>query len=156
MLVSTAPPDSLAEKQIYQRWVQGHLVDGLVLSRMRLHDWRADYLCQNNFPFAAHGRTLNCEDYPYIEMDSRSGFELLVQPPGRARAPADRVYRRAADFYIAGRPVRGLLRAAWLPAGIDFDAALVSEGDLSRNGGYQAALQLLGSGQPAHGDYWRQ
>lgn len=147
LLVSTAPPDSLAEKQTYQRWVQGHLVDGMVLSRMRLHDWRADYLCQNDFPFAAHGRTLNCEDYSYIEMDSRSGFELLV------RHLVERGYRRIAYigapliFTLQGDRYAGYCNGL-AAAGIEFDPILVSEGDLSRNGGYQAAQGLLALPNP--------
>jgi LacI family transcriptional regulator len=142
LLVSTAQPDSLAEKQIYQRWVQGHLVDGLVLSRMRLNDWRADFLLENNFPFAAHGRTLKSEHFPYIDMDSRSGFILLV------RHLAERGHKRIA--YI-GAPAIFTLQAdrfagycdGLAAVGIHFEASLVMEGDLSRNGGYQAAMQLL-------------
>lgn len=142
LLVSTASPDSEAEKRIYQRWVQGHLVDGLVLSRMRLHDWRADYLCQNQFPFAAHGRTVDCEDYPYIEMDSRTGFHMLVNHL------VERGHRRLA--YIGAPEIFTLqadrfdgYREGLADAGIAFDPTLVSEGDLSRNGGYQAAQHLL-------------
>lgn len=142
LLVSTASPDSPAEKQIYQRWMQGQLVDGLVLSRMRLHDWRADYLLLNKFPFVAHGRTLNCEDYPFIEMDSRSAFVLIVQhlvQRGHQRIAyigAPEIFTLQADRFSGYRD--GLAGS-----GIDFDADLVKEGDLSRNGGYQAALQLL-------------
>lgn len=142
LLVSTAQPDSAAEKEIYQRWVQGHLVDGLVLSRMRLIDWRADFLLENNFPFAAHGRTLKSENFPYIEMDSRTGFAMLVQHL------VERGHRRIA--YI-GAPSIFTLQAdryagycdGLAAAGIAFDADMVGEGDLSRNGGYLAAQQLL-------------
>lgn len=142
LLVSTAPPDTQAEQQIYERWVQGQLVDGMVLSRMRLHDWRTDYLLKNNFPFAAHGRSLNCCNYPYIEMDSRSGFALLVQHL------VERGYRRIA--YIGAPDIFTLqadrfsgFRDGLEAAGIAFDETLLAEGDLSRTGGYQAALQLL-------------
>src|SRR4030042_2541856 len=40
LLVSTAQPDTDAERQLYTRWVQSRLVDGVVLNRMRLRDWR--------------------------------------------------------------------------------------------------------------------
>lgn len=147
LLVSTAPPESSSEKLIYQRWVQGHLVDGLVLSRMRLVDWRTDYLCQNDFPFVAHGRTLNSCNYPYIDMDSRSGFERLV------RHLVERGHRRIA--YISAPPIFTLqsdrfegYKEGLAGAGIDFDPALVAEGDLSRNGGHLAAAQLLALDNP--------
>lgn len=78
LLVSTAPPGRAAERQTYQRWVQGGRVDGIVLNRMRLRDWRAEYLAEDDFPFVAHGHTLLRVDYPYIEVDSRAGFKTLV------------------------------------------------------------------------------
>ncbi len=147
LLVSTAPPGSPAERQIYARWVQGGLVDGIVLSRMRRRDWRAGYLAANNFPFVAHGHTLLRVDYPYIEVDSRAGFARLVQhlvAHGR---------RRIA--YI-GAPRSVTLQAERLAgycdglaaAGIAVDRALIAEGDLTRTGGYQAAERLLSLAEP--------
>ncbi len=147
LLVSIAAPDSQAEKEIYERWVQGHLVDGMVLSRMRLFDWRVEYLLKRPFPFSVHGRTLSSGEYPFIEMDSRSGIALLVQHL------VERGHRRIA--YI-GAPAAFTLQAdryagyqqGLSDAGLPFDADLVAEGDLTRVGGYQAALCLLDLPQP--------
>ena len=142
LLVSTAAPDTTAEHQIYARWVQSRLVDGIVISRMRLRDWRARYLSKNDFSFVAHGHTLLPLRFPYIEMDSRWGFTILV------KHLVEHGRRRIA--YI-GAPARLTLQADRLAgyqnglseAGIAFDGTLVAEGDLTRGGGYQAALQLL-------------
>ncbi len=142
LMISTAPPDGAAEQRLYRRWIQSRVVDGFVLSRMRLRDWRAKCLAQNDFPFVAHGHTLLRLEYPYIEVDSRSGFARLV-----AHLVA-LGHRRIA--YIGGpRSVtlqsdrlagyRDGLAAAEIP----FDDALVAQGDLSRTGGYHAARQLL-------------
>ena len=147
LLVSTAAPDTTAERQIYARWIQSRLVDGVVINRMRLRDWRARYLVKNDFPFVAHGHTLLSLKFPYIEIDSRTGFEILV------KHLADRGHRRIA--YI-GAPAAFTLQAdrcagyqtGLATAGIAFDAALVAEGDLTRAGGYQAALRLLDLPQP--------
>jgi LacI family transcriptional regulator len=147
LLVSTAPPNSQAEKEIYGRWVQGHLVDGMVLSRMRLDDWRAQYLLENKFPFAVNGRTQLPADYPFIEIDSRSGFERLVHhlvEHGHRRIAyigAPNIFSLQADRFNG-------YQAGLAAAGIPFDASLVSEGDFTRNGGYQAALALLDLPQP--------
>ncbi|HEY9075550.1 MAG TPA: LacI family DNA-binding transcriptional regulator [Anaerolineaceae bacterium] len=147
LLVSTAEPDSLAEKELYERWVQGHLVDGLVLSRMRLNDWRVDYLLKNQFPFAAHGRSLNCDQYPYIDMDSQAGFLTIVNHL------VERGHRRIAyigaprNFTLQEHRFTGYCEGL-KAAGIEFDPALVCEGDFSRNGGYQAALRLLNLAHP--------
>jgi LacI family transcriptional regulator len=147
LLISTAPPDTAAERQIYARWVQSRQVDGIVLSRMRLRDWRAKYLARNDFAFAAHGHTLLRLDFPYIEMDSRAGFAQLVQHL------AERGHRRIA--YI-GAPANITLqverfagyREGLAAAHIAFNQTLVAEGDLTRAGGYQAAQRLLGLRKP--------
>jgi LacI family transcriptional regulator len=147
LLVSTAAPDTTSERRMYTRWVQSRLVDGIVISRMRLRDWRARYLSKNDFPFVAHGHTLLPLKFPYIEMDSRWGLTIL------AKHLVERGRRRIA--YI-GAPARLTLQADRLAgyqnglseAGIAFDGTLVAEGDLTRGGGYQAALQLLNLPQP--------
>lgn len=147
LLVSTAAPDTVAERQIYARWVQSRLVDGIVINRMRLRDWRARYLAKNDFPFVAHGHTLLSLKFPYIEIDSRRGVQVLV------KHLVERGHRRIA--YI-GAPARLTLQADRLAgyrnglsaAQIAFDETLVAAGDLTRAGGYHAALQLLDLPQP--------
>jgi len=147
LLVSTAAPDTPAERQTYARWVLSRLVDGIVIGRMRLRDWRARYLSKNDFPFVAHGHTLLSLKFPYIEMDSRRGIEILV------KHLVERGHRRIA--YI-GAPTRLTLQADRLAgyqnglcaALIAFDETLVAGGDLTRAGGYQAALHLLDLPQP--------
>jgi len=147
LLVSTATPDSSAEHAIYERWVRSRLIDGIILSRMRLRDWRAKYLTENNFPFVAHGHTHQRLKFPYIEVDSRAGFELLV------KHLVERGHKRIA--YI-GAPARFTLqtdrldgyRSGLEATHIRFDPGLVGEGDLSRTGGYDAALRLFDLPKP--------
>jgi LacI family transcriptional regulator len=147
LLVSTAQPDTEAERLLYTRWVSSRLVDGVVLGRMRLQDWRVTYLAASGLPFVAHGRTRQREKYPYIEMDSRSGFASLVAHL------AARGHRRIA--YI-GAPDAITLQAeryagycdGLAAAGLRLDRALVATGDLTRPGGYEAARRLLERGEP--------
>ncbi len=142
LLVSTATPDTTPEKKIYTRWVQSRLVDGVILSRMRLDDWRAKHLKKNNFPFVVHGRTQGKADYPFLEIDSRTGFALMV------KHLVERGHTRIA--YI-GAPAKFTLQRdryagycdGLSAANILFDATLISEGDLTRAGGFQAAQLLL-------------
>jgi LacI family transcriptional regulator len=142
LLVSTATPDTAAEKQVYSRWISSRLVDGVILSRMRLDDWRANHLVENNFPFTVHGRTGGAANYPFIEIDSRAGLSMLV------KHLASRGHERIA--YV-GAPAKFTLQrdrfAGYCDGlkeeGLPFDDTLVSEGDLTRAGGYQAALRLL-------------
>ena len=147
LLMSTAPPGEAAERQHYELWVQSRRVDGLVLSRMRRNDWRVEYLAQSGFPFVALGRSASSADYAYIEIDSCTGFKALVAHL------AERGHTRIA--YV-GAPASLMLQsdrlagyqAGLAAAGQSFDASLVVEGDLTRDGGYRAAHKLLGLPHP--------
>lgn len=147
LLVSTAPPLEAAEQALYQHWVRSRRVDGIVLSRMRLHDWRVEYLAESKFPFVSLGRTAMAVDHPYIEVDGRAGFAALVEHVAR------RGHRRIA--YIGAPPDLKLqadrlagYREGLEATGIAPDDALVAEADLTRLGGYQAARRLLALPDP--------
>jgi len=147
LLVSTAAPKSAAERQIYCRWIQSSVVDGFILSRMRVGDWRVIHLAREGIPFVAHGRAQPRAMHPYIEVDSRAGFAQLVAHL------AGRGFRRIA--YVGASPDIALqversagYREGLEAAGIPFDDSLVLEGDLTRQGGYSAALRLLALPEP--------
>jgi len=147
LLISTAAPDQPAERQMYERWVHSRRVDGIVLSRMRAHDWRVEYLIKNKFPVVALGHTLLSIDLPYVEVDARAGFALMV------RHLAERGHKRIA--YI-GAPENLTLqvdrmagyRDGLQAAGLTLDEFLIAEGDLTRAGGYEAAQRLLSVREP--------
>ncbi len=147
LLVSTAAPKSAAERQIYRRWIQSSVVDGFILSRMRVRDWRVVHLAKEGVPFVAHGRAQPRAMHPYIEVDSRAGFAQMVAHL------AGRGFRRIA--YVGASPDIALqiersagYREGLAAAGIPFDDSLVLEGDLTRKGGYSAALRLLALDSP--------
>ncbi len=75
LLVSTAPPGSPAERQAYERWTQSRKVDGIVLNRIHLHDWRVQYLAQVQFPFVTLERSLDL-DYPAVEVDGGCWYRV--------------------------------------------------------------------------------
>lgn len=142
LVVSTAPPGEKAEEILYERWVRSRRVDGIVLSRMRCYDWRVEFLAKNKFPFVALGRSLTPVDFPYVEVDAQSGFATLV------KHLAARGHRRIA--YIGASPVLMLqsvrlagYRQGLEAVGLPFDETLVVEGNLTRQGGYEAARRLL-------------
>lgn len=147
LLVSSAPPGEAAEQALYQRWARGRRVDGIVLNRMRLNDWRVQYLHDSGFPFVASGHSVMPIDFPHIEVDARSGFATLV---GHLAA---RGHRRIA--YVGAAPDLTLqvdrfagYRDGLEAAGLAFDAELVDEGNLTHLAGYQAAQRLLALPQP--------
>ncbi len=147
LLVSTAQPETADEQRVYTRWTSSRLVDGIVLNRMRLRDWRVSFLSKSGLPFVAHGHSAMRQQFPYIEMDSRGAFAQLV-----AHLVA-RGHRRIA--YI-GAPEGITLQAeryagyrdGLAAAGIELDPDLVASGDLTRAGGYEAARRLLDLNRP--------
>ncbi len=147
VLVSTAPPGEATERAMYERWARSRRVDGVVLSRMRRHDWRVDYLAEQGLPFVALGHSLNAVDYPYIDVDARAGLIALVAHL------AEQGHRRIA--YIGASPDLMLqtarlegYRAGLAALDLEADPAWVAEGDLTRQGGYRAATQLLAAPRP--------
>lgn len=143
LLVSTADPGTEGEESIYMRWVQGRKVDGFVLNRMRLEDWRVRYLAEQGVPFVCLERSLDPVEFVGVEVDSRSGFfdllEHLVQLGHRRIA----FIGTASNYKIQADRFAGYSEGLEA-AGIPFDPQLVVEGDLSPSGGYQAAQLLLG------------
>lgn len=142
LMISAAPPDSDEEQAAYQRWVQSRRVDGIVLARMRLDDWRVRYLAKAKFPFVAYGRTGLSVDIPHVGVNGAGGIRMLMAhliEHGHRRiafvsAPSDLTFQ--ADRFAGYRD--GLLEA-----GIALDESLVAEGDLTRVGGYLAGRRLL-------------
>jgi LacI family transcriptional regulator len=142
LLVSTAPPGSQAEQQAYERWTHGHKVDGIVLNRMLLTDWRVQYLAKAQFPFVTQERSLDPYDYPSVEVNGQHWFKLLIDhlvslghrriayigAPPEIKIQADRL-----EGYQDGLHSHGLA----------FDADLVADGDLTSEGGYRAGQCLL-------------
>ena len=96
LLVSAAPPDSKIEKELYKRWVQGGKVDGVVVNRVRLNDWRLRFLARQHIPHASYERSLSKLDFVGIEIDSFNGMLELIEHL------VERGYKRIA--YVSGAP----------------------------------------------------
>ena len=142
LLVSTAPSGSQVEQHAYEKWLHGHKVDGIVLNRMHLKDWRVEYLAQNKFPFVTLERSLDPYDYPSIEINGRYWFKTLIDhlvSLGHQRIAyigADPELKIQADRfagYLDGLQLNGLT----------FDPELVLTGDLTSEGGYSTGERLL-------------
>lgn len=147
LIVSSSSPDSNIEKGMYRRWFQSMRVDGLILNRIRLQDWRIEYLTNNKVPFVTLGRTASDQDYPYIFVNERGGFEQLVAHL------VEKGHQRLA--YIGAAPNLMIqierftgYKSGLEQAGISYDQNLVLEGDLTEEGGYQAAKKLLALAKP--------
>ena len=142
LLVSAAPPDSAAERALYERWAQGGKVDGIVLNRIRLQDWRVQYLTTQKIPFVTLERSLLPVEFIGIEANAAQGFLELIAHlanQGHSRiayigaSPELKIDHDRYHGYLSG------LEAA----SITLNPALVARANLTPEGGYQAAGQLL-------------
>jgi LacI family transcriptional regulator, galactose operon repressor len=147
LLISSALPGETAERMIYQRWVHGHRVDGFVLNRMRLHDWRVQYLKDKNIPFVTFERSLDAADYPSIEVSGKAEIKSLIVHL------LEQGHKRMA--FISASPALAIqedrfsgFREGLHEAGLTLYPELVVEGDLTRHGGFKAAQKLLSLSDP--------
>ncbi len=143
LLVSVAIPDSISEKEIYQRWVLGDKVDGLVINRIRLTDWRLQYLSLQNKPFVSLERSQDPIDFYGVETEVRNCYLELINHL------VDQGHSRIAYISGSGRLKIEIdrleaYRCALSSVGIWADPTLVVEGELTPEGGYQSAEHLLG------------
>lgn len=134
------------EKEMYRRWAESGKVDGFILNRLRLHDWRVGFLTRQHLPFA----TLDYAGeghYPCIRVDGAEGFVELV------KHLVNNGFTRFA--YIGGpsRLVNHSERLKWFRQAIKFhgiaqDEKLITAADLTSTGGYQSAIELLSLPDP--------
>jgi LacI family transcriptional regulator len=147
LLVTTAPPASPSEKSQYQRWVQGGKVDGMVINRVHLDDWRLHYLAEQGTPHISLERSLAQLDFIGVEVDSFSGFlELMAYlvKKGHKRIAyiGGDIELKIENDHFAG------YQAGLKTVHINPDSSLVIRADLTSEGGYQAAEYLLTLANP--------
>ncbi len=143
LLVTTAASASLSEKALYQRWVQGGKVGGMVINRVHVDDWRLQYLAEQGMPHVSLERSPSRKDFVGIEVDSHTGFlELMAYLINQGHS---RIAYIGGDVELKIDHDRHTGYLAGLNAGaIASDSALVMRADLTAEGGYQAAGRLLG------------
>jgi DNA-binding LacI/PurR family transcriptional regulator len=147
LLVSTAPPGSQAEQQAYERWTHGRKVDGVVLNRLHLRDWRVQYLAQAQFPFVTLERSLDPYDYPSVEVDGRRWFKALIEHLVSLGHQRIAYIGASPDLKIQADRLDGY-RDGLQSHGLAFDAELAVEGDLTSEGGYRAGERLFALPNP--------
>lgn len=61
------------------RFLDGRLVDGILLARTRANDPRVSLLQQRHMPFVTHGRTLSNDPHAWVDADNELAFFLAAQ-----------------------------------------------------------------------------
>ena len=60
--------------------------DGIIISRIQPEDPRITLMLERGMPFATHGRTEHCENYPFHDFDNEAyGFDAIEKLAARAR-----------------------------------------------------------------------
>jgi LacI family transcriptional regulator len=145
-LLVSAVASEKDEHDMYQRWANGGKVDGFILNRLRLDDWRVKYLSRQNVPFATLDHT-GLKPYPCICVDGIDGFVELV---GHIH---NNGFKRFAFIGGSANLVQQGERLAWFRQavqhhGLKLAEKLIVSGDLTSTGGYQAAVELLSLPDP--------
>jgi LacI family transcriptional regulator len=147
LLISTASPGEKGESELYRRWVNSRKVDGFILNRLRIVDWRVQFLAESRVPFVSLEKSQDPVNYPCVTVNSRKGFRTLV------RHILDLGHQRIAfigaslDLVISNDRFAGYLDALG-EADIPIDQSLIIQTDLFRQSGFEAAKNLLSLSQP--------
>jgi LacI family transcriptional regulator len=147
LLVSTAPPESQAEQQAYEKWVRGRKVDGIVLNRIQLNDWRVHYLSQFQFPFVTLERAIDSYNYPSISVDGAHWFKALIDHLVSLGHQRIAYIGASPDLVIQADRFQGY-QDGLACHNLGFEPDLVVEGDLTSEGGYRAGQSLLAASDP--------
>ena len=142
ILVSTRPPGTAEEQAAYRRMAEGRLVDGLMVVRTRVRDWRIEYLSRTAFPFVAFGRSDLGLNFPFVDEDGERGLELVAEhliELGHTRiafisAPKDLMF-----CILRSRGLRATLEQHALSLPREYRIA----GDLTQQSGFEAMNRLL-------------
>ena len=142
LIISSSPPGSEQEKKEYRRWVQSQRVDGVVINRTRVQDWRLDYLSENKIPFVTFGKDPSNANHPCIYVDDRSGMRQMVTHLAQRGHQKIAFIGAPSDLVIQIERLAGY-RQGLEEAGLPFQPGLVLTADLTEQGGHQAGRALL-------------
>lgn len=78
LLVTTARPGADALRA-YRHLVENRKVDGIILARTRQRDERIGYLLDRDFPFVAHGRSLESRPFAYVDIDGEAACRAATE-----------------------------------------------------------------------------
>jgi LacI family transcriptional regulator len=145
-LLVSAVASETDEQEMYRRWAESGKVDGFILNRLRMQDWRVKFLLKQHVPFA----TLDYSGtgrYPCIRVDGADGFVEMV------RHIHENGFQRFAFIGGPANLVSQSERLNWFRQALHFHQLALDEGlmitsDLTSTGGYQSAIELLSLPDP--------
>ena len=142
LLVSTRPPNTAEEQTAYRRMAEGRLVDGLMVVRTRVRDWRIEYLSRTAFPFVAFGRSDLQVDFPFVDEDGYRGLVLVAEHLIALGHKRIAFISAPEDLMFCISRARGL-RATLEQHALSLPKEYRMVGDLTQRSGFEAMNRLL-------------
>lgn len=146
LVVSTQAPGE-GEIQAYRQLVQSRRVDGFVLVRVRAHDERIEYLQQAGMPFIAFGRTLEKQDFAFVDIDSIDGMHQVAEHLLALGHRRIAVILPPRDFTFSVFRLQGL-RDTLESAQVNLNSDLIRIGDMTQRSGYEQTANLINQTHP--------
>ena len=145
LLANASDPEHSVE--VFERLLAEHKVDGFIVARTEVQDPRIQYLLEHNIPFVAHGRTADCGDYAWWDIDNEQVFIEAV------RHVASLGHRRIG--LLGGRSHlnyafqrRQGYRRGLEECGIEFDPSLECEVEPRESAGMDATFEIMSIASP--------
>jgi LacI family transcriptional regulator len=141
LLISSAPPDDETEKKIYTSWASSKKVDGFILNRIRLSDWRVQFLSEQKIPFTAIDQSHDGFNYPHIETN---GYEAVKEVVTFLISKGYRNigFAGGPEFLTLQHDRLAGYKKGMEEAGLSIRPEWIVSGNLSSEGGYQAAKRM--------------
>jgi LacI family transcriptional regulator len=146
LLISIPDPD-LDTLEVYRQKISGRRMDGVLVVQTHCHDERVEFLLSQDVPFVAYGRTLDGEDFPYVDVDYVAGMRALVEHLSELAHQRVGCVIGSRDFTFVHYQLEGFQQAMDACA-LSVDEGLIVEADLTQRGGYGAAQALLSQSEP--------
>jgi DNA-binding LacI/PurR family transcriptional regulator len=146
LLVATRPPGP-QEEDAYRSFVQSGRVDGFILVRVRAKDPRVEYLQRCGVPFVCFGRTLENPDFAYVDEDGAAGMRKIAEHLLALGHKRFGMITSPPELTFSVLRMRGLQQVIE-QAGLVWNEVQQVSGNLTQQGGYEAARILLENPQP--------
>jgi LacI family transcriptional regulator len=145
LLLSAQQPGE-EELNAYRRMVASSRIDGMVIARVLTDDPRIAFLKEVRHPFVVFGRS-NMNDYPYIDVDGEAGMRAVVQHLTELGHQRIALILSPRELAFTSARYAGYVQGL-RDAGLEPDDVYLTEGALTPDSGYAAALRLLDQTRP--------
>lgn len=135
------------ERRTIRQVLYSGLVEGVILSSMPADDPLVDALLEARRPFVVVGHIPKCDQISYVDVDNIDSARQAVLHLARLGRKRIATITGPLSTAVGQDRLHGY-QLALQQAGLTAEEHLVSEGDFTQEGGYQAALRLL----PHHPD----